>query len=73
MAKRASVMEDTQSALLWRWEVKKFGSLGADKAYAMAVRAWFKQVLYARLQLAYADAMYLLLCQKSCTCGFHLF
>ena len=37
-------MEDAQPALLWRWEVKKLGSLAAEKAHATAVRAWFKQV-----------------------------
>jgi hypothetical protein len=47
MAKRASAMEDTQSALIWRWEVRKPSSLGPDKEHALAVREWFKQVILA--------------------------
>lgn len=41
--KAASVLEDERRELLWRWEVKKLGSLGARKGTATAMRAWFKQ------------------------------
>lgn len=43
-AKRASLMEDTQCDLIWRWEVKKVSSLGTSKTHGLALRAWFKQV-----------------------------
>jgi hypothetical protein len=44
LVKRASLMEDEQMELMWRWEVKKPSCLSDRKESALDVRKWLKAV-----------------------------